>query len=127
MAKEKFVIDYSMKSVPVALLWNYISTPNGLEQWFADEVKHNGKDYSFTWSGSGQDATLLGMRSCCYIRFRWKDDTDHCFFEFKIQVSELTDTTVLVVTDFAEPDEVADSKDLWDSQIETLRRELGCL
>lgn len=116
-----------MKSVPVALLWNYISTPNGLEQWFADEVKHNGKDYSFIWSGSGQDATLLGMRSCCYIRFRWKDDTDHCFFEFKIQVSELTDTTVLVVTDFAEPDEVADSKDLWDSQIETLRRELGCL
>ena len=127
MAKEKFVIDYSMKSVPVALLWNYISTPNGLEQWFADEVKLNGKDYSFIWSGSGQDATLLGMRSCCYIRFRWKDDTDHCFFEFKIQVSELTDTTVLVVTDFAEPDEVADSKDLWDSQIETLRRELGCL
>lgn len=127
MAKEKFVIDYSMKSVPVALLWNYISTPNGLEQWFADEVKHNGKDYSFIWSGSGQDATLLGMRSCCYIRFRWKDDIDHCFFEFKIQVSELTDTTVLVVTDFAEPDEVADSKDLWDSQIETLRRELGCL
>ena len=127
MAKEKFVIDYSMKSVPVALLWNYISTPNGLEQWFADEVKLNGKDYSFIWSGSGQDATLLGMRSCCYIRFRWKDDTDHCFFEFKIQVSELTYTTVLVVTDFAEPDEVADSKDLWDSQIETLRRELGCL
>lgn len=127
MAKEKFTKDYSMKSVPVALLWNYISTPNGLEQWFADEVKHDGKNYSFIWSGSGQDAVLAGIRTYSYIRFKWADDNDRSYFELKIQVSELTDTTDLVVTDFAEPDELEESLDLWDSQIEALQRMLGCL
>ncbi len=127
MAKEKFTIDYAMKSVPVALLWNYISSPNGLEQWFADEVKHSGKSYTFLWNGSGQDATLLGTRTGVYIRFRWKDDADHSYFELKIQVSELTDSTALIVTDFAEPDEIEDMTGLWDSQIETLQRVLGCL
>ena len=127
MAKEKFTIDYPMKSVPVALLWNYISSPNGLEQWFADEVQHSGKSYTFLWSGSGQDATLLSTRTGVYIRFRWNEDTDHSYFELRIQVSELTDTTALIVTDFAEPDEIDEMKDLWDSQIETLQRVLGCL
>lgn len=127
MAKEKFTLDYSMKSVPVSLLWNYISTPNGLEQWFADEVRHDGKNYTFIWSGSGQDATLLGVRAYTYIRFRWKEDADRSYFELKIQVSELTDATELVVTDFSESDEIDESKDLWNSQIETLRRMLGCV
>ena len=118
-----------MKSIPVALLWNYISTPNGLEQWFADEVRHEGQYYSFVWSGSVQNATLLGVRAYSYIRFRWNDDFDSPekpFFELRIQVSELTDTTNLVVTDFSDPDEIEESKDLWYSQIDALRRILGC-
>lgn len=127
MAKEKFTIDFPMKSVPVLLLWNYISTSNGLEQWFADEVKHIGKDYIFTWNGSEQEAALLGTRANNYIRFRWKDDNDRGYFEFKIQVSELTDATELVITDFAEEDEIDDQIALWNSQVEGLQRILGCL
>lgn len=129
MSKIKYSVDCSMKSIPVALLWNYISTPNGLEQWFADEVRHEGKYYSFVWSGSVQNATLLGVRAYSYIRFRWNDDFDSPekpFFELRIQVSELTDTTNLVVTDFSDPDEIEESKDLWYSQIDALRRILGC-
>lgn len=127
MAKEKFTIDFPMKSVPVLLLWNYISTSNGLEQWFADEVKHIGKDYIFTWNSSEQEAALLGTRANNYIRFRWKDDNDRGYFEFKIQVSELTDATELVITDFAEEDEIDDQIALWNSQVEGLQRILGCL
>ena len=130
MAKIKYIIDYPMKSVPVALLWNYISTPNGLQLWFADEVMHEGKKFTFVWSGAGQDATLLGIRTYSYVRFRWNNESDKAdktYFELRIQVSELTDTTNLVVTDFSELDEVEESKILWNSQIESLKRILGCL
>ena len=32
----------------------------------------------------------------------------------------------MVITDFAEDDEVDDAKDLWEAQVSKLRRVLGC-
>ena len=48
MDKSKFQLEFEMKSVPVALLWNYISSINGLTEWFADEVSISGKTYTFS-------------------------------------------------------------------------------
>ena len=57
---------------------------------------------------------------------QWLDDEDEkSFFELRISSSELTGATMLVITDFAYPDEMADCRGLWDHQIETLRRKLG--
>ena len=68
----------------------------------------------------------IAVRSGSYIRFHWLDDEDEkSFFELRISSSELTGATMLVITDFAYPDEMADSRGLWDHQIETLRRKLG--
>jgi hypothetical protein len=39
--------------------------------------------------------------------------------------NELTGDFVLEITDFAEPDEVDDMKELWDSQVNKLRRTCG--
>ena len=46
-------------------------------------------------------------------------------FEIKMTYNELTSDYVLEITDFAEPDEVADMKELWESQVAKLRRTCG--
>jgi len=126
MKKEKFQIEYPMKSVPVALLWNYISSARSLEQWFADRVRVEGKRYFFSWNGQEQPAMLLGMRNEVSIRFRWEDDESRSYFEMKISVNELTDETLLTITDFSDPSDMEESQELWNAQIEALRRIIGC-
>ncbi len=127
MDKIKYTMEFPMKSIPIALLWTYLSTPNGLERWFCDTVKQEGKRYTFGWSGSEQEATLVAMRTCSYVRFHWTDEKDKSFFEFRIEVSELTDSTNLVVTDYSAPDELEESRDVWNNQVEVLQRQLGCV
>ena len=47
------------------------------------------------------------------------------YFEFRINIEELTGDLALIITDFAEPEEKEDSIYLWDSQINDLKRVLG--
>ena len=126
MNKEKFVAEYELKSVSPALLWPYIGTKNGLADWFADDVQSDGKLFTFYWNKSSQQAHQVAMRTGLYIRFHWLDDEEEkSFFELRITTSELTGYTMLMVTYFAYPHEMDDCRDLWDHQIETLRRKLG--
>ena len=127
MDKVKFSIEFSMKSVPIALLWNYLSTPRGLEHWFCDTVKQQGKRYTFGWSGSEQEATLVAVRTYSYLRLHWVEEKDKSFFELRIEISELDDSIDLVVTDFSAPDELEESREVWYNQVEALQRQLGCV
>ncbi len=126
MAKEKFTLEYDMRSTPVAMLWAYIATANGLKEWFADDAKMDAKEVVLTWNGVEQGLTIVGLRTEKYIRYRWSEDNDKTYFELKITTSELTGNSVLCVTDFAEPDELQEAKDLWNYQMEALQRQLGC-
>lgn len=127
MAKEKFSIEYDMRNTPVSMLWSYISTAYGLREWFADDARQSGKELVLDWNGVEQSVMITAMRTDKYVRFHWAEDQDKSFFELRISQSELTDGTVLTVTDFAEPDELDEAKDLWNYQIETLQRLLGCI
>ncbi len=127
MGKVKVIMEFDMKSAPASLLWTYISTANGLERWFADKVEFNNKDCVFQWNKVPQTAHIVSHRAGTYMRYRWTDDDHHCYFEMFITVSELTGNTLLTVTDFADADEEDDIRDLWTSQIDTLRRVIGCL
>ena len=126
MSKIKFVIEFPMKSAPPLLIWNYLSTPNGLGEWFADRVEKNNKEFIFYWNKNGVKAIQTAIRIGVHIRFKWLDEVDRSYFEMKITVSELTDETMLVITDFAEPDEQNEMIDLWTKQINNLKRILGC-
>ena len=126
MAKEKFTLEYDMRSTPVSMLWSYIATANGLKEWFADDAKMDGKEVVLIWNGVEQGLSILGLRTEKYIRYRWSEDTDKTYFELRIMTSELTGNSVLCVTDFAEPEELQEAKDLWNYQMETLQRQLGC-
>ena len=106
MAKEKFTLEYDMRSTPVSMLWSYIVTANRLKEWFADDAKMDGKEVVLIWNGVEQGLSIVGLRTEKYIRYRWSEDTDKTYFELRIMTSELTGNSVLCVTDFAEPEEL---------------------
>lgn len=124
--KEKFHIEYIFDKVSRRSLWNHLTTPPGLSAWFADDVTINDNMYVFKWNRDEQEAEVLSVKPEISIRYRWADEEeDNAYFEFLIHTVELTGATALEITDFAEPDEKKDSINLWDSQVEELKRTLG--
>jgi hypothetical protein len=60
------------------------------------------------------------------VRFQWShSESPEEFFELRIVVDEITKDVSLFVIDFAEEDEVEESKMLWDNQIDDLKHVLG--
>lgn len=126
MTKEKISLECELKNVSLSMLWTYISTPSGLAKWFSDDVSVNGKIYTFIWQKQPQKAELIHIRQGHFVRFRWEDDANTKFyFELKINTGELSGEVEIEITDFAFPDEIEDTRELWKSQIDTLRRNIG--
>ena len=122
-------VEYKMEFVVRAspkMLFKFLSTPSGLSEWFADNVNSRGKSYSFFWDDSEEVAMLVGKKADKYIRFKWaEDEQEDTYFEFKLEIDELTNDLSLIITDFAEEDEVEESQLLWDSQINSLLHAIG--
>ena len=127
MKREKIRLEYLLNATSKNILWSAISTPTGLEDWFADRVVSNDKIVEFHWGKTERrDAEIIAIRVYSFIRFRWLDDeNERDYFEIKMNFNELTNVFVLEITDFAEPDEVEDMKELWESQVVKLRRTCG--
>jgi len=123
--KVKFEMEFPIKASQ-KLLFQYISTPSGLSEWFADNVNSRGEIFIFIWDGSEEKAKLLQKTNGEKIKFQWIDDeTTNYFFEFRIQFDEITKDVSLIVTDFAYEDEVDENKMLWDNQISDLKQVIG--
>ena len=125
--KKSFSIEYDFHASP-QLLFQYLSTPSGLSEWFADNVNSRGEQFIFIWDDSEETALLLQKKNNDKVKFQWQndqeDDEDY-YFEFKIQVDEITKDVSLIVTDFSEEDELEESKMLWDNLISDLKQVLG--
>ena len=123
--KTKYELEYTLNTSP-SILYNRLSTPEGLSEWFADNVNLQKGKYTFIWEGTEQDAEVLQRKTNNFIRFHWDDDEEaDAFFEFRIHIDELTNDVALLITDFAEEDEKDDAIDLWDSQISELKHAIG--
>ena len=122
--KIKFQLEFVIQSSP-QLLYQYLSTPSGLSEWFADNVNSRGELFNFIWDGSEEEAKLLKRKSDEFIRFAWEDSGDGVYFEMKIIVDEITSDVSLFITDFAEEDEVEEAKMLWANQVSSLKQILG--
>lgn len=124
-AKLKFEMEFPIHASP-HMLYQYFGSPSGLSEWFADNVNSRGEIYTFIWNGSEEKAKVLQERPDEKIKFKWLNDgEDKTFFEFRIEVDEITKDVSLIVTDFAEEDEVEDVKMFWESQIDELKRTIG--
>jgi len=125
--KIKFQLEIEVKS-STKVLYNMISTPSGLSEWFADDVNIKDDVYTFFWDGSSEEAKLLTRRKGEAIKFQWLEDFedgDKTFFEMAIKIDELTNDVALMVTDFAEEDEIEESKLLWTNQVNDLKKVIG--
>ena len=127
MNKEKIHLEYLLNATSKHILWGAIGTAGGLEDWFADRVQSDNKTVTFYWGKTeSRSASIIAMRVYSFIRFRWLDgDNDREYFEIRMTNSELTNDFTLEITDFADADEVDDSCELWNSEVETLRRKCG--
>ena len=122
--KKKFNIEYEIKSSP-RILYTFLNEPNGLTQWFADDVSVRDSIYTFTWDDEQQTAKLVAIKENKLVRFRWIDDDPQYFFEMEIVQDELTNDVALSITDFATDDTLAERRSIWDNQIKYLVSVLG--
>jgi uncharacterized protein YndB with AHSA1/START domain len=121
----KFELEFPIQASP-QMLFQYFATPSGLSEWFADNVNSRGIIYTFIWDGSEEKAKVLQERTNEKIKFTWLEEEDEkIYFEFKIQVDELTNDVSLIITDFAEEEELDESKMFWENQIEELKHTIG--
>ena len=126
-AKKSFSIEYDFHASK-QMLFQYLSTPSGLGEWFADNVNSRGENFSFIWDDSEENAKLIQKKNNQRARFQWEEDEEEgnpYYFEFKIQVDDITNDVSLIVTDFAEEDEMEEAKMLWDNLISSLKQILG--
>jgi len=125
--KIRYEIEFPINSSP-QLLYQYISTPSGLSEWFADNVNSRGEFFTFIWNDSEEKARLCSKKSGEKVRFKWVDDnnkdTDY-FFELNILVDEITKDVSLMVIDFADKDEINEATLLWENQISDLKHVIG--
>ncbi len=123
--KEKIELEYLLNTSPV-ILFNRLATPSGLSEWFADDVMVDGKVFTFIWKGSEQRAEQALRKENKMVRYHWIDEEmEGTWFEFHINVDELTGDVALVIIDHVDSDEVRDTIDLWNRQIEVLKHGLG--
>ena len=122
----KYTLEFPIHS-SINILYLRLSSPSGLTEWFADDVIIKDNIYTFIWDGSQQNAKLLKKKNNSFIRFKWEDnETQDDYFEFFIQVDEMTSDVSLLVTDFAEDkEEQEDQTYLWTQQISILKRAIG--
>jgi len=124
MSKQLYTLEYPVRCSP-SILYEFLSTPAGLQEWFADKVDERDNVFFFSWNGSSQRAEVLESQEEKFIRFHWLDAPKEEYFEFSIEKSEITNQTILVVKDFAEKKEVKDQSMLWDYQVKDLFHRIG--
>ena len=111
--KQLFSLEYPVRCSPT-ILYAFLSTPAGLGEWFI-----------FSWNGSIEKAEMLDSETDKFIRYKWLTSSKDEYFEFKIEKTEITNQTVLVIKDFAEKNDIKDQSQLWEYQVKELFHRLG--
>ena len=124
MAKQLYTLEFPVRCSP-GILFEFLSSPAGLQEWFADKVDDRDNIFSFTWNGSVEKAEVLEQEQDKFIKFHWLHAPKEEYFEFRIEKSEVTNQTILVIKDFAEKKELKDQSMLWDYQVKELFHRLG--
>ena len=122
--KQLFTLEYPVRCSP-QILYEFLSTPAGLGEWFADKVDERDNVFMFSWNGSVEKAVVVEKEADKFIKYRWLNNPKDEYFEFRIEKSEITNQTILVIKDFAEKSEIKDQSQLWEYQIKELFHRLG--
>ncbi len=130
MVKNKFVSDYQINASK-KIVFHYISSASGLEEWFADEVKiDEDKNYIFNFDNEDHYAKLASLRLNSHVKFEFFDpknpvEADHSFIEFKLEENDLTQTLFLKVIDYSDSYDEDESVSIWEGLIGRLKEIIG--
>jgi len=122
--KIQYSVEYPVRCSP-AILYEFLSTSSGLQEWFAEKVEDSDGVFSFSWSGASEEAEVLEKEENKSIKFHWVDSPSDEYFEFSIEKSDVTNLTILVINDFAEKKDIKDQSQLWETQVKELFHRLG--
>ncbi len=122
--KVLYTLEYPVRCSP-RILYEFLTSPAGLQEWFADKVDERDGIYSFTWNGNTDKAQLMESEEDKFVRYHWLSSAKDEYFEFSIDKSEVTNQTILVIKDFADKKEIKDQSQLWEYQIKDLFHRLG--
>lgn len=122
--KVLYTLEYPVRCSP-GILYEFLRTPAGLQEWFADKVDERDGVFSFSWNGSDDKAELIDSEQDKFVRFRWSHMAKDEYFELSIEKSDITNQTILLVKDFADKKEIKDQSQLWESQLKELFHRLG--
>lgn len=122
--KQLYTLEYPVRCSP-AILYEFLSTPSGMQEWFADKVDERDSVFSFTWNGAIEKADIVEKEQDKFIRYHWQNSPKDEYFEFKIEKTEITGQTILIIKDFAEKAEIKDQSRLWEYQIKELFHRIG--
>jgi hypothetical protein len=125
MPKHKYTQEFPFKTSP-KVLFNYISTPGGLQQWFSDKVVvDSDHHYNFYWDEEKHSAELTSSRLNKSTRFDFTGEDEGNFLEFKLITSEIDNSTYLKITDCSDNDDEEDLEYLWKGLIADLKEIVG--
>jgi hypothetical protein len=127
MAKmKKFELEYIINCSNL-ILFEMISTPSGLSEWFADNVNIKNDIYTFILDGSEEKARMLGKKFGEFVKFHWLEHQDEStYLELRIKIDPLTNDVALYITDFGEDeDDIEEMIDLWENQVHELIKRVG--
>ena len=125
MKRVKVELEFIFRASPT-IVYNFVTTPACLVRWYCDEVDITNDSYQFYWPGSAESATLIDDIEEERVKFKWdhvKDPEE--YLEFRIFKADITNETILEITDWCDEDEVEETQDLWNSLIIEMKKECG--
>lgn len=128
--KKLFTADFEIHA-SIKMLYPYIQTASGLSEWFADDVNISPeKVFTFVWDHEEHKAIMTAHRTNHFARFEYlpetkEDEKDLSYFELRLEVNELTQTTFLKVVDYSDFDDMEELQDLWEGLMENLKKVVG--
>ncbi|MFZ9943922.1 MAG: START-like domain-containing protein [Bacteroidia bacterium] len=125
MAKKvKYELEFEIHSSP-RILFGFLATPSGLSEWFADNVSFKDGIFTFEWDGVESRAVIDFKKDNQLVKFNWLDDPENTYFQFEIRTDELTSDVALLVTDHCVPDDLKETRLLWEAQLQNLKQIIG--
>ena len=129
---KKLTIEYPLTTQSPNIVWGMISTAEGMQKWLADKVIADGENLTFTWGHPWTDrdtktSQVLERSKHSYIRMKWdyQEEDPKAFWELRIERSELTGNLNLLITDYADADDIEDLRGIWDDNLDRLHRVSG--
>lgn len=119
-----FTVEFPVRCSP-SILYEFLSTPTGLQEWFAEKVDQKDNTFYFSWNNATDEADRVSFEENQFVRYRWEYYDTEEYFEFRISQSPVTNETILQITDFADKIDIKDQQQLWNTQVNDLKHRIG--